>query len=243
MGATNLLTSGLNFLVAGHHSRSCSTSWPPLHPRWRTGHVLAGEASENVGVRRARALSSRRCARRAGSTRRSGSRRRRRCSARPMPSASGSTRWSPSRAGRLFYETQLLVKLVPNLFQSLIFILVIVGLGVMHASATTRHGVDRRDHPPARALGAKRPAGIGHLSGAVTEPAVHRTYAGSGADATPTARRPEGHVPLQTVQTLAFDGVSYGYRPDRPVLSSVSFQVAAERSSASSVRPAPASRR
>ncbi len=128
------------------------------------------------------------------------------------------------RARDLFYFTQMLTKLVPNLFQSLIFILLIVGLWVVHLSGT---------HHTA-ALGAiilllvrsSRSGQQGwatYQSLAQTIPFIERTQE--------TARRyaesapPAGTEPLQTVQTLAFEDVSYAYRPSRPVLSGISFAV------------------
>lgn len=128
------------------------------------------------------------------------------------------------RSRDLFYYTQMLTKLVPNLFQSLIFILLIAGLWAVHLSGA---------HHTA-ALGAiilllvrsSRSGQQGwatYQSLAQTMPFIERTQE--------TARRyadgssPAGVEPLRTVQTIVFENVSYAYTPSRPVLSQISFQV------------------
>jgi ATP-binding cassette subfamily B protein len=130
-----------------------------------------------------------------------------------------------ARARDLLFATQVLTKLVPNLFQSLIFLLLVVGLGVVHAAGTTHTA----------ALGAiilllVRSARSGQQGLATFQslsqslPFIERTQEAERryAESSPS----EGEVPLQTVQTLAFEDVSYAYRPTRPVLSDVSFEVA-----------------
>ena len=128
------------------------------------------------------------------------------------------------KARDLLFDTQLLTKLVPNLFQSLIFILLIGGLALLHTSGS---------HHTA-ALGAiilllVRSARSGQQGMATFQglsqsmPFIERTQE---AERRYAESRPfEGEAPLQTVQTLAFEAVSYSYRADRPVLSDVSFEV------------------
>lgn len=128
------------------------------------------------------------------------------------------------RARDLYYSTQLLTKLVPNLFQSLILVLLVVGLAVVHAVGT---------HQTA-ALGAiilllVRSARSGQQGLATFQslaqslPFIERTQEAElrYLQSSPS----EGQVPLEVVRTLAFQDVSYGYRPNRPVLSEVSFEV------------------
>ncbi len=127
-------------------------------------------------------------------------------------------------AKELFYSTQLLAKLVPNLFQSLILILLVGALWILHAI-----GVSNTPALVAIILLLLRSARSGqqgiatYQSLSQTLPFIERTQE--------TERRyldsapPDGDVPLQTVQTLAFHDVSYSYRPDQPVLSEVSFDV------------------
>ena len=124
----------------------------------------------------------------------------------------------------LFFYTQMLTKLVPNLFQSFVMILLVGGLALVYTSGV---------HQTA-ALGAivlllvrstrSGQQGLATYQGlAQTLPFIELTQE--------TARRyaesspPEGEVPLPAVQTLAFEDVSYAYRSNRPVLSEVSFEV------------------
>jgi ATP-binding cassette, subfamily B, bacterial len=124
----------------------------------------------------------------------------------------------------LLFDTQVLTKIVPNLFQSLIFILLIAGLAILHATGS---------HHTA-ALGAiilllVRSARSGQQGMATYQglsqslPFIERTQE---AERRYAESRPfEGPTPLQTVETLTFEQVSYAYRSDRPVLSDVSFAI------------------
>jgi ATP-binding cassette subfamily B protein len=129
------------------------------------------------------------------------------------------------KARDLLYSTQLLTKIVPNLFQSLILILVVVGLWVLHAIG---------GHHDTASLGAiilllVRSARSGQQGMSTYQglsqslPFIERTQEAERryAESSPVA----GHVPLESVRTLALQGVSYGYRTGRPVLSDVSFKV------------------
>ena len=128
------------------------------------------------------------------------------------------------RSRGFLFDTQVLTKLVPNLFQSLIFILLVAGLAVVHSVGSS--------HPAA--LGAiilllVRSARSGQQGLATYQslsqslPFIERTQEAERryAESSP----PQGVVPLPAVQTLAFEDVSYAYRADRPVLSDVSFDV------------------
>jgi ATP-binding cassette subfamily B protein len=130
-----------------------------------------------------------------------------------------------AQAQKLLFDTQVLLKLVPNVFQSMIFLLLIVGLGVLHEIGT---------HHTA-ALGAiilllVRSARSGQQGFATFQglsqsmPFIERTQEAERRYA--ESKPPDGTVPLQTVQTLAFQDVSYRYLADRPVLRDVSFDVA-----------------
>lgn len=130
------------------------------------------------------------------------------------------------RSRSLFFYTQMLTKLVPNLFQSLVLILLILGLALLHAI-----------HPTGSASGSigaiilllVRSARSGQQGWATyqslsqTLPFIERTQDAERRYS--ESRSPEGDVPLQSVQTLAFQEVSYAYRPDRPVLSGITFEV------------------
>ena len=71
----------------------------------------------------------------------------------------------------------------------------------------------------------RRSAGAGQLPGPRPVAALHRAHAGA-ARALCAERPPAGPCAAAGVQTLAFEDVCYAYRPDRPVLSGVSFEVA-----------------
>jgi ATP-binding cassette subfamily B protein len=129
------------------------------------------------------------------------------------------------KARELLYSTQLLTKIVPNLFQSLIFILVVVGLWVLYAVG---------GHHNTASLGAiilllVRSARSGQQGMSTYQglsqslPFIERTQEAERryAESSPAL----GEVPLETVRTLALQGVSYGYRTGRPVLTDVSFKV------------------
>ncbi len=128
------------------------------------------------------------------------------------------------QAKELFFSTQVLAKVVPNIFQSLILILLVGALWVLHAI-----GIGNTPSVVAIILLLVRSARSGQQGLATfqslsqTLPFIERTQDAEQRYAESAA--PEGDVPLQTVQTLAFREVSYAYRPDQPVLSEVSFEV------------------
>jgi ABC-type multidrug transport system fused ATPase/permease subunit len=124
----------------------------------------------------------------------------------------------------LYYGTQVFAKLIPSLAQSVIFIGLVIGLAALHAAGAGH----------ATAIGAiilllvrsarSGQQGLGSyqsLSQAI--PFIERTQEAERRYA--ESSRPAGNVPLHSVQTLSFDDVSYAYRPDRPVLSGISFEV------------------
>lgn len=125
---------------------------------------------------------------------------------------------------RLFLLTQLLARLIPNLFQSLIYVLFVVGMFGIYLSGAGHAG----------ALGAVflllvRAAQYGQQSQASYQglsqslPFIDRTE--------DTALRyirsapPAGRIKLEQVRTLVFDQVGYAYKPERATLSDISFQV------------------
>jgi ATP-binding cassette subfamily B protein len=128
------------------------------------------------------------------------------------------------QAKRLFFSTQVLAKLVPNIFQSLILIMLVGALWILHAI-----GVGNTPALVAIIMLLVRSARSGQQGLATfqslsqTLPFIERTQEAERryAESAP----PEGDVPLQTVQTIAFRDVSYAYRVDQPVLSDVSFEV------------------
>jgi ABC-type multidrug transport system fused ATPase/permease subunit len=125
---------------------------------------------------------------------------------------------------RHLYRSQVIAKLVPNLYQSLIYVVLIVGLWALHASG--------RGH--AGSLGAvvlllvrasQNGQNVQGTYQALQQalPFIERLQESERRYA--DSRPPDGEKPLQKVASLAFDEVSFSYNPGRPVLSGVSFQV------------------
>lgn len=125
----------------------------------------------------------------------------------------------------LFFRTQLLARLVPNLYQSMIFLVIVGGLAGLHAEGT--HHV--------ASLGAVvlllvRAGTYGQqIQGSYqivrqTLPFANRLQE---AEQRYVASSHVAHGrTLPRVQTLALENVSYGYRQGRPVLHDIDFEVA-----------------
>lgn len=129
-----------------------------------------------------------------------------------------------TRCRDLFFRSQLIAKLVPNLYQSLIYVAVIVALAALHSVGRSHAG----------SLGAVvlllvRAAQSGqqvqgcYQSLQQSLPFIDRLQEAERryAESSPA----DGGQPLAGVQTLAFDHVCYAYAPGRPVLSDISFAV------------------
>ncbi len=132
MGATSLLTSGLNFLtlIVTAFLLNVAAAAAILVVAVLIFAVL--RPLKTLGVRRARALSK------AQVRYASGINEAIRVAEETQVFGVAEAQRSRidvlvARARDLLFSTQLLTKIVPNLFQSLIFILVVVGLGVLHA--------------------------------------------------------------------------------------------------------------
>jgi ATP-binding cassette subfamily B protein len=129
-----------------------------------------------------------------------------------------------ARSRRLLFQTQLLTRLGSNITEGFTYLLLVGGLFLLHVTGTGRVG----------SLGAVvlilvRASSSGQniqsaYQGVIQAiPFIERTQE--------TERRyresapPEGTTPMPAVRTLAFDGVGYSYRPGRPVLSDIHFEV------------------
>jgi ABC-type multidrug transport system fused ATPase/permease subunit len=124
----------------------------------------------------------------------------------------------------LFFRTQVIVKLVPNLYQSFIYLLLVAALAALHAVGSGRAG----------SLGAVvlllvRAAQNGQQLQTAYQtlqqslPFVDRLDRAQRRYAESSPADGGGH--LAAVGTLAFESVSFAYTPGRPVLSDVSFAV------------------
>ena len=131
-----------------------------------------------------------------------------------------------SAARDLFYRTQMLARLTPGVYQSLIYVLVVAGLAVLYAARS------------------------GHVAslGAVVLLLIRAGAYGQQVQSTYQAlrqalpfwervqdmeRRYEASIPvtgdrpLPQIRTLAFENVGFAYTPGRAVLSDISFDVTA----------------
>ena len=128
------------------------------------------------------------------------------------------------RSRRLLFQTMVLSKFVPNMFQALIFVLLIVGLGVWHAAEPHNNAsIGAIILLLIRSARAGQ-AGVSTIQGlSQSLPFVTRTQEAEKRynDSAP----PAGTVPLKTVETVSFEAVAYGYRPGRLALQDVSFTV------------------
>jgi ABC-type multidrug transport system fused ATPase/permease subunit len=128
------------------------------------------------------------------------------------------------RSRQLFYRTQLLIKLIPNLYQNLIYILLVAMLAAIYLTHTSH----------AAALGAivllllrAGQSGLqvqtAYQSLAQSIPFIERAQTAERRyeESSPV----DGGKPLPAMRTLAFEDVSFGYHQERPVLSHVSFEV------------------
>ncbi|HEV7162129.1 MAG TPA: ABC transporter ATP-binding protein [Solirubrobacteraceae bacterium] len=130
------------------------------------------------------------------------------------------------RSRQLFYRTQLLIKLIPNLYQNLIYILLVAMLAAIYLSGTA-HAASLA----AMVLLLVRAGQSGlqvqsaYQSLSQSTPFIERTQ--NAERRYEQSASMDGGRPLPQMRTLAFENVSFGYHPDRPVLSGVSFEVEA----------------
>jgi ATP-binding cassette subfamily B protein len=129
-----------------------------------------------------------------------------------------------ARVRRAFFETQLFVRLVMGVYQSLIYLLIAAALAVLYAAGTGQIAslgavvllLVRAGTYGQQAQGAYQ---------AVRQalPFVERLQEAEQRyiDSAPS----EGAKRLKTVQTIIFDEVSFSYEPGRPVLADISFEV------------------
>jgi ABC-type multidrug transport system fused ATPase/permease subunit len=125
----------------------------------------------------------------------------------------------------LSFRLQALSKLISNLYQSLIYLLLVGSLGGLYLAGGTHAG----------SLGAVvlllvRAAASGQQLTGIYQglnqamPFIERVR--DVMQRYQDSRAPDGGLPLSKVDRLAFEGVSYAYRPGLPVLSDVSFEIA-----------------
>lgn len=128
-------------------------------------------------------------------------------------------------AQELFCRTQLLGRLVPNLYQSLIFLIIVAGLATLYAAGTSH----------VASLGAVvlllvRAGTYGQqIQGAYQFVLQSLPFVARLQEAEQRYKESEpltGSAVLPRVGTLSFESVFYEYVSGRPVLSDISFEVA-----------------
>ncbi len=122
------------------------------------------------------------------------------------------------------FRTMLLARLVPGIYQSVIYLFVMAGLAVLYAGGAGHVG----------SLGAVilvliRASTYGQQAQSAHQ-SLHQTlpYLERVKDAQHRyleSAEPEGTQPLDGVRTLAFEDVEFAYKEDTPVLSGISFEV------------------
>jgi len=124
----------------------------------------------------------------------------------------------------LFFHTQFLGRLVPNIYQSLIFMIIVAGLAGLYATGSgdvaslgavvlllVRAGTYGQQIQGSYQFVRQALPFIERLQ------EVERLYMASSPIT--------GERSMPGVKTLAFENVSYAYQPERPVLSDISFRV------------------
>jgi ATP-binding cassette, subfamily B, bacterial len=127
-------------------------------------------------------------------------------------------------AGELFYQAQVVGRLAPSLYQSVIYLVLIAGLFAINSQGSAHVG-----SLSALVLLIVRAGTYGQqVQGAYqglrqSLPFIERVQDAQSRylDSSPV----HGERRLPKVQMLAFESVSFAYRPDQPVLSEISFEV------------------
>jgi ATP-binding cassette subfamily B protein len=125
----------------------------------------------------------------------------------------------------LFFRTQMIGRMIPNLYQSLIFLIIVAGLALLNAAGTGQ----------VASLGAVvlllvRAGTYGQqIQGAYQSvrqalPFVERLQEAERKYL--ESRDEAGGKPLPKVRSLALEDVSYAYNSSRPVLANVEFEIA-----------------
>lgn len=123
----------------------------------------------------------------------------------------------------LFFRTQFIVRLVPNVYQGLVYIVLVGGLAVLYAAGSghvaslgavvlllVRAGLYGQQIQGSYTVARQTIPFVERLDEA------ERLYAASAPIS--------GQLAMSKVRTLTFENVSFAYRPGQPVLSEISFE-------------------
>jgi ATP-binding cassette subfamily B protein len=126
----------------------------------------------------------------------------------------------------LFFRTQLLIRLTPNIYQSLIYLVLVAGLAAIYAAGgghVASLGAVVLLLVRAGTYGQTLQSSYQSLRQSL--PFIERLQ---DAERRYTQSSPvAGKRPLPRIQTLAFENLSFAYWSDQPVLREISFEVAA----------------
>jgi ATP-binding cassette subfamily B protein len=128
-------------------------------------------------------------------------------------------------ARELFFRTWVIGRLVPNLYQSLIYLLIVAGLGGLYlAGAGHAASLGAVVLLLVRAGNNGQQAQTAYQGLRQSLPFIERLQAAEQryAQSAPL----DGGALLPRIESLAFERVSFAYRPARPVLSEISFAIA-----------------
>jgi ABC-type multidrug transport system fused ATPase/permease subunit len=123
-----------------------------------------------------------------------------------------------------FFRTQVLQRMVANVYQSLIYILIVAGLAGLYVAGHTHAGA-----LAAVILVLMRAATAGQLIQgnyqgiAQAVPFIERST--EAIDRYEESAESDGGQPLGSVENVAFEHVSFAYNEGRPVLADISFEV------------------
>jgi len=134
-----------------------------------------------------------------------------------------------SRSRLLYYKASLLVKLVPNLYQSMIYILLVAGIfGLWETGRGKAGSLGAIVLILVRASGSAQVMQTAYQLLGQSMPFIERTHETElrYLDSAPTF----GTRSLTSIDSLAFDHVGYAYRPEEPVLSEITFEVTGRES-------------
>jgi ATP-binding cassette subfamily B protein len=124
----------------------------------------------------------------------------------------------------LVFKTNLIQRAVPNLYQSLIYLTLVVGLlavDLAHVKGFSSLGAVVLILVRAGSYGQSAQGSWVSMQQAL--PYVERVQ--NVSDIYEHSERPKGTMRMRRTEAIAFDDVSYGYYEDRPVLKRLSFKV------------------
>jgi ABC-type multidrug transport system fused ATPase/permease subunit len=128
------------------------------------------------------------------------------------------------RAQENYFATQMLIRLLPNLYQSLMYLLMVGALAALYAEGRGHAGsLGAVVLILVRASSSGRNVQNSYQNIVQSMPFVERV--GEAERRYRESAPGDGARPLPKVSSIAFEGVGYAYRPGRPVLSDICFEV------------------